>query len=135
MKAKLIIVTLFISMSFIACKKESATVPNPNIQKLIGKWNTVSEVTNDYYSGASHITTYNFPAGDYSEFKIGGKFYSYSSGSTFDADYGFINASNIWIGFTNNLREIKILTSTDLQLYQKTISGADYTEVTTNFKK
>ena len=135
MKTKLISIVLLISMSFIACKKESTTLPNPNIQKLIGKWNTVSEVTNDYYSGSSHITTYNYPAGDYSEFKIGGKFYSYSSGSTVDADYGFINASNIWIGLPSNLLEIKILTATDLQLYQKTISGADYTEVTTNFKK
>lgn len=135
MKTILTSIALLISMSFMACKKENATVSNTNIQKLTGKWDMVSEVTNDYYSGAPHMSTYHFQPGDYSEFKIDGKYYSYNSGSSFTSDYGFINESTIWIGFTDNLFAIKVLTDTDLQLHKKTVSGADYHESTLNLKK
>ena len=63
-------------MHCVSCKKESTTpTPTPKSaqEKLLGKWNIISEVYNDYYGGSSHITTYNFPAGDYVDFKSDGR--------------------------------------------------------------
>ena len=127
---------LLISLSFMACKKESpATQVKTTQEKLLGKWNLVSEVTNDYYGGSSHLTTYNFQPGDYTEFKNDGKFTEYKSG-TFDTyDYGIIDDSKIWMLLTNNIYELKILTASDLQLYKKEISGTDYYESTLTMKK
>lgn len=121
----------------VSCKKESTTTPTPKSaqEKLLGKWNMISEVYNDYYGGSSHITTYNFPAGDYLDFKSNGKVNSYQGGSTSTFDYGFINESKIWFGFLNNIFDLKLLTDTDLQMYKKDVTGADYHESTLNLKR
>lgn len=122
-------------LPWMSCKKESSTQTKNNSEKILGKWNWVSEVTNNYYNGTSHITTYHFPAGDYMEFKTGGKVTEYQSGSTMVYDYGFIGESNIWLGSGNNIYQLILLTGSDLQLYKKEVNGTDYYESTLNFKR
>ncbi len=123
----------------VSCKKDNITTPTPKstLEKLLGKWNEISEVTNDYNSGSSHITTYNFPTGDYMEFKSDGNINEYrtASGTMFTYSYGIIDESNIWLGFTNNIYNLKSLTGSDLQLYKKDVTGADYYESTLNLKR
>lgn len=131
-------VLLFIAaiLTGVSCKKESTTpIPKSNPEKLLGKWNLISEVTNDYYGGSSHINTFNFPAGDYMEFKSDGKVTDYQSGATSFFDYGFISQSKIWYGFINNIFDLKLITDTDLQVYRKDITGADYYESTLTLRK
>ena len=123
-------------MHCVSCKKESTMLtPKSTQEKLLGKWNMISEVDNDYYGGSSHITTYNFLPGDYIEFRSDGRATTYNSGSTFTYDYGVINESKIWMGLPNYIYDLKVFTETDLQLYRKNVTGADYYESTTNLKR
>ena len=122
----------------VSCKKESTTAtpkPKTTLEKLLGKWNMISGVDNDYYGGSSHITTYNFLPGDYMEFKNDGTVTNYQSGSTFTFSYGIINDSKIWAGLPSYIYDLKLLTDTDLQLYKKDVTGPDYYESTTNLKR
>ena len=119
-------------LPWVSCKKENTTTTQ---EKILGKWNWISEVTNDYYGGMSHITTYNFAAGDYFEFKSDGKVTEYESGTVITYDYGIIDKTRIWLLFTSNIYNLKLITSTDLQLYKKDVSGAGYYESTLNFKR
>ena len=119
----------------ISCKKDSPSQTKTTQEKLLGKWNLISGVDNDYYSGSSHITTTTFLPGDYMEFKSDGTASNHQSGSVFTYDYGIVNDSKIWIGLPDQFYDLKILTETDLQFYQKNISGADYYESTTTLKK
>lgn len=123
-------------LPFVSCKKESTTpTPKTTQEKLLGKWNWVSEVVNNYYGGIPHITTYNFPAGDYMEFKTGGKVTEYQSGSATEYDFGLIYDSKIWLLVAYNIYDLKLLTDTDLHLYKKDVTGTDYYESTLNFKR
>jgi hypothetical protein len=135
---KILLTTLLLTANIlpcISCKKESTTQPETSHEKLLGKWNWISEVTNNYYNGTPHITTYNFPAGDYMEFKTGGKVTEYQSGSTMVYDYGFIGESDIWLLDNAHIYHLNLLTGSDLQLVKKDITGADYYESTLNFKR
>jgi len=129
------LVLTILLMPLVSCKKESTTVPKTNQEKLLGKWNWISEVTNDYYGGMSHITTYNFPVGDYMEFKNDGKVTEYQSGSASTYNYGIISESKIWLVMAYNIYDVKLITGSDLQLYKKDVNGADYYESTLNFKR
>lgn len=129
------LVLAILVMPLVSCKKESATQPKTTQEKLLGKWNWISEVTNDYYGGMPHITTYNFPTGDYMEFKSDGKVTQYNSGSAMTYDYGIIGDTKIWLVVANNIYELKALTASDLQLYKKDVSGADYYESTLHLKR
>lgn len=124
-------------LPFVSCKKESTITPTAktNQEKLLGKWNLMYEVYNNYYGGSSHITTFYFPLGDYMEFNSNGKVNSSQVGGTFTGDYGFITESKIWYGFINNIYDLKLLTDTDLQLYKKDVNGADYYESTLHLKR
>lgn len=135
---KIVLTSLLVTaimLPWVSCKKESTTQTKTNSEKILGKWNWISEVTNNYYSGASHITTYNFPAGDYLEFKTGGKVTQYQSGSTMVYDYGFIDESNIWMLTSSNIYHLNTLTGSDLQLNKKELTGPDYYESTLNLKR
>jgi hypothetical protein len=39
----------------VSCKKENATSSTTTQEKILGRWNWISEVTNDYHGGMSHI--------------------------------------------------------------------------------
>lgn len=135
MKTKIICSILIISMGFIACKKESAATKT-NQEKLLGKWNLVSTVVNDYYNGASHVNSTLWPAGDYIDFRSNGKAYGHNSGSHDTATYGFVNDNKLWIDDPGYVYDIKILTESDLQLYRKDIfSATEYSEATATARK
>jgi hypothetical protein len=122
-------------LPWVSCKKENTTKSTITKEKILGKWNWISEVNNSYYSGMSHITTYNFAAGDYFEFKSDGKVTEYESGTELTYDYGIIDETRIWMLIPSNIFTLKLITATDLQLYQKNGSGTDYDESTLNFKR
>lgn len=122
-------------LPLVSCKKESTTQPKTSQEKLLGKWNWISEVTNNYHSGSSHITTYNFPAGDYVEFKNDGTVTQSNSGSAITYGYGMVDETKIWLVVASNIYELKVLTASDLQLYKKDVNGPDYDEATLNLKR
>jgi hypothetical protein len=130
-----VLFSVILMMSGFSCKKESTSKPKTTQEKLLGKWNLMSEVTNDYHSGSSHITTYPFLPADYMEFKNDGTVTDYEGGLTSTFGYGIIDDSKIWIGFTTNIYDLKVLTGSDLQLYKKDVSGTDYYESTLNLKR
>jgi hypothetical protein len=133
MKIKFLIILLLPGMGFISCKKESTSTTTRD--KLLGKWNSISEITNDYNNGVPHISTYNFSAGDYMEFNSNWRITQYQSGSSLTYDYGIIDESMIWMVIPGKNYEIKVLSASDLQLYSKTVSGSDYSESTLILKK
>lgn len=136
MKTKIISAILIMCIGFIACKKDSTTQPVTNQQKILGKWNLISTVANDHYSGTDHITTTTWVAGDYIDFRTNGKAYQYSGGSYDTASYGFINDTKLWFQSTNYAYDIKTLTDTDLELYIKlVINSTDYSEATAKAKR
>lgn len=123
-------------MHCVSCKKGSTTpTPKTTQEKLLGKWNLISVIDNDYYGGSPHITTYNYPPGAYIEFRNDGRATTYDSGSTTNYDYGVITDSRIWMPLPSYIYELKIFTDTDLQLYRKEVTGADYHEYTLNLKR
>lgn len=120
----------------VSCKKESATpAPRSSQEKLLGKWNLISEVTNDHYSGSDHITTYPFSAGDHMDFNNAGTVSEYKSGTILTYGYGVINESRIWLIYSGNDYDLKFITDNDLQLHIKDVTGADYYESTLNLKR
>lgn len=136
MTTRIMSIILLFSLGFMACKKESETQPKTTQEKLSGKWNFVSSVTNHFYSGASHITTINGVAGEYADFRNDGKVYSFIGGSYDTAAYGITNDSRVWIDNTGYIFDLKVFTDTDLQMYNKGIvNAADYDETTIIFKR
>lgn len=129
-------IILLLSMGFMACKKDSTTQPKTTQEKLLGKWNYVSTVSNQFYSGSSHIITNTGAAGDYADFRNDGKVYFYTNGSRDTTVYGIVNESKVWVDNTSNVFDLKVITETDLEFYNKEILNvSDYNETTTRFKK
>ena len=136
MTTKIMSIILLLSMGFTACKKESTPQPKTTQEKLSGKWNFVSTISNHFYSGSSHIITTTGAAGDYVDFRNDGKLYSYIIGSYDTIAYGIVNESKIWIDNTTYTFDLKVFTDTDLQMYHKEIPNAtDYDETTVTLKK
>ena len=122
---------LLLSVGFTACKKESSTKVQTTQEKMLGKWNLVSELTNDFYGGSSHLHTYPFSPGDYVEFKNDGKYIEFKSGSSSTYDYGMVNDSQVWLLYPGNVYDLKSFTTTALQLYHKEVfSPTEYHEST-----
>ncbi|MEO6253697.1 MAG: hypothetical protein ABIO79_10340 [Ferruginibacter sp.] len=121
-----------------SCEKEVATTKTTK-EKLVGRWNYVSRVSNHFYNDSSHITTYTYQAGDYIQFYNNGTVTSLENGISNSNTYGVIDATTIWIGNWIDWTTIKSLTGTDMQFYIKTNNGfgttINYTETTTNLKK
>ena len=136
MTTKILSIILLAGIGLTACKKEIAPKPVTTQDKLLGKWNLITEVTNDYYGALSHPHNYPFAAGDYMEFKSDGKVIQYNSGSSMTFDYGLIGDTKVWFILPSNLFDLKLLTGTDLQLYHKDIySPTEYYESTLILKK
>lgn len=127
-----------ICIAVFSCKKENAAEQPPKTtqEKLIGKWNLISEFTNNYYNGTPHYQTYLFAAGDYVEFTTAGKYIEFKSGSSATYDYGMVNESNIWLLVPGNNYELRSMTATSVELYKKTVySATEYYESTLSLKK
>lgn len=119
----------------VSCKKESTSTKQATREKIMGKWNWISEVTNDYYGGMPHIITYNFSAGDYIEFKSDGKVTEHERGTVSIYDYGVIDETRIWLIDPSNVYTLTFVTASDLQVSQKTSSAAGYYESTLHLKR
>ena len=136
MTTKILSIVLLLSMGFIACKKESTTQPKTTQEKLLGKWNYVSTVSNIVFGGSSQTMTNTGAAGDYVDFRNDGKVYSYITGSRDTAAYSIINDSKMWIDNASDTFDIRVLTENNLQLYHKEIySATDYIESTVKMKR
>ncbi len=127
---------LLISMGFIACKKESTTPNNPSQDKIIGKWKLQSTITNDFYAGTSHISTYTGMAADYADFRTDGKVYSFINNNYDTSAYVKISDTKVWIDAPTYIFDIQTLTDTQLKLYRKeTYSATEYYESTLSFTR
>jgi len=132
-------ILLLLSISFIACKKSETTDPvhvPTTLEKILGKWKIESVIENDFYAGSSHITTHTGTAADYADFRSDGKLYSSFQGYVDTSAYAVVNDKKIWIDTSSDTNEIKVLTSTNFQIYQKEIyNPTEFYESTVNFKK
>ncbi len=136
---KIIFYCLTVSIFLLtSCEKEVANTKTTK-EKLVGRWNYFSRVSNHFYNDSSHITTYTYQAGDYMQFDNNGTVTSLENGILNSNVYGVIDGTTIWIGSWIDWTDIKSLTGTELQLYIKTNNGfgttVDYTETTTTLKK
>lgn len=118
-------------LSVPACNKKDT--PQTTQQKILGKWILVTDVYNDHYLGADHISTQTGTANDYAEFKSDGNVYSSVSGFTNTTTYSIV--SDTKINIDGDVYDIKTLTTNALILYIKNVYGADYDEETITFKK
>ena len=135
MTAKIMSIILLLSMGFMACKKDDAKSKTTQ-EKLSGKWNFVSTISNHFYGGSSHFTNTTGAPGEYVDFRNDGKIYSYIIGAYDTVAYGIITESKIWIDNSNNTFDLKVFTDADLQLYDKEIiNPSDYDEATINLKR
>lgn len=136
MKKNILSTLILLSVCFIACKKETTTKVQATQEKLLGKWNLVSELTNDYYGGTSHLYTLLYSPGDYVEFRNDGKYIAFTSGSSSTIDYGIVNDSQVWLVFPGNVYNLKSFTATGMQLYHKEVfSPTEYSESTLSLTK
>ncbi len=123
-------------LPWVSCKKESASSNNPAQDKIIGKWKLLSTVTNDFYAGTPHITTYTGTAADYADFRTDGKIYAFINGNYDTSAYAKISNTKMWIVTTSDTFDIQTLTDTDLKLYRKeTYNPGEYYETTITLKK
>ena len=119
----------------VSCKKEN-TKPRTTLEKITGKWKLQSSVTDHFYAGTSHITTYIGTTADYADFRNDNKVYSFVNSSYDTSAYGIISETKIWIDDPSVVFEIQTLTDTDLKLYMKMIySASEYDESRLEFNR
>lgn len=129
-----LLLTAFI-LPWVSCKKESSP-NNPSQDKIIGKWKLLSTITNDFYAGSPHITTYTGTAADYADFRTDGKVYAFVNSNYDTSAYAKISNTKMWITNISDTFDIQTLTDTDLKLYRKEIyTPTEYYESTITFKK
>jgi len=135
MKTKTLIVLSLFCAGFMACKK-TETSANTNQQKMIGKWTFQQVIANDFYSGASHVTTYPGDPGDYFDFRADGKVYFRAWGSYDTSTYTMINETQVRMDPGADTSDIILLTNSAMQLYQKQVyAPGDYSESTLYLQK
>jgi hypothetical protein len=127
---KITFIALLAVVTLASCKKQKEKTTQ---EKISGKWNIVSIVDNDYYSGSSHVTTYTGTASDYLDFKNDGTVFVSFTGITNNSNYGLIGDTKIWI--ENDNYDIKTLTDNQFVLYSKDSYGSDYYESTMTLKR
>ena len=122
----------FFSISFTACKKEKTKT---TAEKIVGTWQISNVVYNDHSNGADHIISSNaFTASDTYTFKADGTLVGTFQGTTDSTTYT-ISADNKLNIVDDSTYDIKTLDDHTLVIYDKEVSGSDYTETTITFKK
>ncbi len=123
-------------LPWISCKKGDPAIDSRSVmEKLSGKWKFQSSTQNNFYSGASHVTTYTFTAADYADFRSDNKIYTFVSNNYDTSSFGFISPTKIYIDTFTNTFDIT-LTDVNLKLYQKEfLTGGDYNESTVNLTR
>jgi hypothetical protein len=125
---------LFVAIAFMAlfssCKKKD--VEKTTAEKIAGKWILVTEVYNDYYNNAPHVTTSAGTAADNIDFRSDGKVYDNSG--NFSVPYSVIGDNKV--SFGGSTYDIKALDDAQLILYEKVPGvGTEYEETTNTFKR
>ena len=96
----------------------------------------LSAVTNDFYAGSPHITTYTGTAADYADFRADGKVYAFVNSNHDTSAYVKISNTKMWITNSSDTFDIQTLTDMDLKLYRKeTYNAGEYYETTITLKK
>lgn len=138
---KTILSLMVISAIVYSCKKDDDNKVNGDL--LIGKWNAESQYRNVFKNNAGKRDTTVYQAGMQSwEVTKTGKVYLSvvtPGGTAKDtADYK-LDGSKVILIAKNNKKDtfnITTLTSTNLQVYKKLVTGTDaYTEYWINYKK
>ena len=128
-------IILATTLTFAFCNK-SEIAPVISTDKLIGKWNWISQVT--WYKPIGSNITYkdtNFiRSGDYVEFRSNSK-YIWKDSYGIDSGKYLISGTKLLFssGVTVDSFEIKTLTDNSLSLYVNTTPGSE--EIWSNFKK
>ena len=126
---------LFTILTFASCKKTEIDALD-NIDKLLGKWNWITQVTwykpigsNISYKDTTYIST-----GEYLEVKSNST-YIWKDSYGFDSGKYLISGAQLIFnsGGTIDSFEIKTLTDKSLTLYVNTTPGSE--EIWNNFKK
>jgi len=131
-----VLLLTFMILPEVSCKKENTATSVSTQDKILGKWKIQTIIQNDFFSGAPHVTTFTGNASDYADFRSDGKVYLFFQNSYDTSAYGIINDTKMWIDTPSDTNDIKVLTNSAFQIYQKTIfSPSDYTESTVNFSK
>jgi hypothetical protein len=131
---KLLFIAIASIVLFSACKKAD-TAERTNSEKLIGKWNLVTTLSNSYYSGAPHLNTRAGESNEFIEFKANNKITISFMGFVETQDYVLQDNSKIIVAGETN--EIKTLTDNSLVLYSKTagLNSGEFYEETQTFSK
>ena len=135
MKTVLFSTGVILMLMIAACKKSDVTPVTPQ-SRIQAKWTHASTAALYYYNGASNTFNFVGQPGEYFDFRGDGKVYFYMGGSYDTTTYGMINDNQVWMNANTDIYDIKVLTSTDLQLYRKeVVSPIEYNENTINLKK
>lgn len=132
MKKSLFFSMVALSALVYSCKKDD---DKSNAEKIQGKWNVMSVYYNDYYSSSNHRDTSTYATGTYTiEFTNNGKYIE--KGATWSDTSGYkVEGSNLIVDTYDTL-QIRTLTGSDLQLYNKYYyNTGSYYESTANLKK
>lgn len=116
---------------FSACKKKD--VEKTTAEKILGKWNLVTEIGNDYYNNTNHIINYSGTANDAIDFRADGKAYEGPNFIT-SSPYSIVGDNKLLVaGFSF---DIKTLTDAQLILFTKRLgTSTDFYEATSTYKR
>ena len=134
---KYLIFVFFVIIALISCKKKNTddAAYNAAIAKLVGKWNFVNSVTNQYHTNADHITTVPGSSGDHMDFTSNGRVNLSLFSNRDTSKYTLIGDRKLVFDDVDNF-DLKTLTATELVLYRKIVySASAYKEETYNLKK
>ena len=117
--ALILLVTFYLP----ACKKSDKQPTT--LEKVHGKWQLDTDVSNDHFSGQDNITAIAGMAGDVLDFRTDGKVYTNIQGQADTTTYSLSGDTNIVIDGNLNY-DITTLTSASLILHEKVnASGTD----------
>jgi hypothetical protein len=110
----------FASMALLsACKKKD--VEKTTAEKISGRWNVVSDISNDYFSNQDHRATIIGLATDYADFRADGKVYAQIGGQKDTSIYTIVSDNKI--NFEGDVTDIRTLTENQFVLYSKSPYG------------
>ena len=104
----------------VSCSKEKPSATEAAKNKILGKWKLQTVVSNSFNGGVNHISNRPDTSNQIMEFRNDGQVVYTDDHSLYESyGYGFSGPSSIWINVLLNFWDLKVLTDTDLQLYQK----------------